>query len=235
MSFLDEVDSLKAKTGLSKPRLALVVGLAVLVCVLVAASAYSLWNVFTSPGLELDQVEASDDAQAEPADGGSEAQGVQEEPAHVFVHVTGAVMSPGVYELSQGARVSDAVEAAGGLKEGAVDSAINLAREVTDGEQIVVPDAASLEAAVQPSGSFDAAGSAHAGASGSTGASSGLVNINTATEEELMTLDGVGEATAQKIISYRQEQGPFKTIEQIKEVSGIGDKKFEAIKDHITV
>lgn len=148
----------------------------------------------------------------------------------VVVYVCGAVRSPGVVRLSAGARVTDAVALAGGPTGRAELAAVNLAAPVTDGQQILVPEkgaAGAVAAAPAPSGSgLGAAAGAAAGA---------LVNINTASLEELDALDGVGPSTAQKIIDYRTANGGFTTVDEIKEVPGIGDAKFAAMKDSITV
>jgi len=148
------------------------------------------------------------------------------------VYVCGAVRAPGVVRLPAGARVTDALELAGGPTAKAELAAVNLAAPLADGQQIVVPErgqAAALAAAGPAAPGVQGAQSA-----GQAGAG-GLVNINTATLEELDTLDGVGPATAQKIIDYRTAHGGFKTIEEIKEVPGIGDAKFAAMQDSITV
>lgn len=148
------------------------------------------------------------------------------------VYVCGAVRAPGVVRLPAGARVTDALELAGGPTAKAELAAVNLAAPLADGQQIVVPErgqAAALAAAGPAAPGVPGAQSA-----GQAGAG-GLVNINTATLEELDTLDGVGPATAQKIIDYRTAHGGFKTIEEIKEVPGIGDAKFAAMQDSITV
>ena len=149
----------------------------------------------------------------------------------IYVHIAGEVLNPGMYELKHGSRVSDAIDAAGGLTEKADQLSVNLARQVTDGEQIVVQ--AYIEAGQGTDEMADSLESALP--SSATGASSNKVNINTASASELVSLDGVGESTAAKIIAYRQSNGSFASIEDIKKVSGIGDKKFEAIKDRITV
>lgn len=141
------------------------------------------------------------------------------------IHVDGSVAAPGVYYLDAGSRVIDAVDAAGGLTEGALTEAVNLAQGLQDGQQVVIPDATEAAPVAgsggdRPSMPGDAP-------------SSGLVNINTADAATLTTLSGVGEATAKKIIADREANGPFKTLEDLKRVSGIGDKKFEALRDFI--
>jgi competence protein ComEA len=148
----------------------------------------------------------------------------------VVVYVCGAVRSPGVIHLPSGARVADALELAGGATGKAELAAVNLAARVTDGQQIVVP----ARAAAGGGGSATVIAPGTEG-SASGGAATALVNINTATVVELETLPGVGPATAQKIIDYRTAQGGFKTIDDLKNVAGIGDARFAAMKDAITV
>ena len=148
----------------------------------------------------------------------------------VVVYVCGAVRSPGVVRLPSTARVADALKVAGGATSSAELSAVNLAARLADGQQIIVPRRG------ESSATGGAAASAASGAAGS--AATGPVapiNINTASLEELDTLDGVGPVTAQKIIDYRTANGGFKSVDEIKEVSGIGDAKFAAMKDSVTV
>lgn len=144
----------------------------------------------------------------------------EETAASVYVDIGGEVVNPMVAELDEGCRVQDAIEAAGGLTENADISQINRAAFIEDGDKIFIP---SLEPA-----EGDAIG-----ALGSEGYSDGKVNINTADSAELQELEGVGPATADKIISYREENGRFRNIEDIKNVSGIGDKTFEKFRDKI--
>jgi competence protein ComEA len=143
--------------------------------------------------------------------------------APIVVHITGAVPRPGVYALPQGARVQDAISAAGGFLADADRSGINLARHLEDGEQI---DILYIEGAaiVIPTPGVEVITS-----------STELININTATQAELESLPGIGETTAKKIIAYREEHGPFATTEDIINVSGIGAGTYERIKDLITV
>jgi competence protein ComEA len=150
--------------------------------------------------------------------------------ADVLVYVCGAVRTPGVVRLPEGARVAEAVDLAGGATGKAQLDGVNLAAKVADGQQIVVP-----ERGAAPAAASGAAASTASGGSSAASAAAAPVNINTATLEELDALQGVGPATAQKIIDYRTANGPFKRIEDIKNVSGIGDAKFAAMKDSITV
>jgi competence protein ComEA len=138
--------------------------------------------------------------------------------ATVTVHVVGEVRRPGVYELASGSRVRDAVAAAGGLLGAAEQAAVNLARTVVDGEQIVVPR----------EGEAASAGAAGAGSASST---PGKVDLNTANAEQLDALPGIGPATAAKIIADRAANGPFRTVDDLMRVSGIGPAKFDSLKD----
>lgn len=132
-------------------------------------------------------------------------------PSTFLVHVAGAVMEPGLYELDSGARVSDVVEMAGGFSDSALESSVNLARLISDGEQIVVLDSSQLAT------------------------DSGYVSLNSASASRLEELPGIGPSTAKKIIDYRQKIGSFSSIEQITEVPGIGKKLLEQIRDQLTL
>ncbi|MCL6449126.1 MAG: ComEA family DNA-binding protein [Armatimonadetes bacterium] len=167
----------------------------------------------------------------------------------IVVHVTGAVEKPGVYRLPRGSRVNDALGQAGALPEADLD-ALNLAAPLADGQKIPVPfrqSALSGENAVSAGGAggkapgWPAAGAgAAAGGQGvrssSAGTSGGgLININTASQKELESLPGIGPALAERIIQYREKNGPFLSPEDIKNVSGIGEKRYEQLKDLISV
>lgn len=154
--------------------------------------------------------------------------------ALVVVHVVGAVLRPGVYSLPVGSRVADAVAAAGGNTGNAAPNAVNLARVLADGEQVYLPTADEASATAAAAGVTGAPGSAAAPGAGSATAA-GKVDLNRATAADLDTLPGIGPATAQKIVDDRATNGPFKTVEDLMRVSGIGEKKFDALKDLVTV
>jgi competence protein ComEA len=139
----------------------------------------------------------------------------------VLVDVAGWVRRPGVYEFTEGARVIDAIDAAGGARSGAVLEALNLAAPLTDGTQILVPREGQEGVAPAP-----VTGGAVAG---------GLVNVNSAIATELEELPGIGEVIAQRIIDYRTENGPFATVDELVDVSGIGDAILESIRELVTV
>jgi competence protein ComEA len=152
----------------------------------------------------------------------------------LVVHVSGAVTSAGVVELPPGARVLDAVEAAGGLRRRAQTDQLNLARPVRDGEQIHVPDGRTAAAGSTGPGAGPATGTGWTQAAPAAG-TTGTVSLNTASAAELEALPGVGPVLAARIISHREAVGGFTAVEQLLEVSGIGDKTFAALRDLVTV
>ena len=139
----------------------------------------------------------------------------------LIVDVAGAVHQPGVYEFAEGDRVIDAIERAGGQMPKADLSLLNLAAPLVDGTQILVPKAGP-PAAVLPGGA-------------APGSSSGLININSASATELESLSGIGEVLAATIIEYRDQNGPFVTVDDLMDVSGIGPATLEEIRDQVTV
>ena len=157
--------------------------------------------------------------------------------APLVVHVAGQVATPGVYRLASGARVVDAVEIAGGLLPEADVDVINLAAPLADGQRLYVPRVGQTPPAVVTGTGGAATGSAAASGSGATGAATvgGPVAVNSATAEQLDTLPGVGPATAAAIIAYRDEHGPFSSVEQLGEVRGIGPAKLDALRDLVSV
>lgn len=159
----------------------------------------------------------------------------------IFVHVCGAVKKEGVYELSPDARVVDAIRAAGGCTKKAASFGINQAEALKDGVQVYVPTKAEIKKETNGVGSLASFGTegVRTGLS-SQGLNSGeggdaLININLATKEELMKLNGVGEAKAELIITYRQAKGGFKDIKDIMKIKGIKQKFFDKIKDKICI
>jgi competence protein ComEA len=147
-------------------------------------------------------------------------------PTSALVHVVGAVRRPGVYRLAAGRRVQDAIRRAGGARPGADLQAINLAAKVADAQQVVVPRRGAATAAATAAG---------ASGGGPSTPPSGPVNLNAATAEQLDTLDGVGPATAQKILEYRQQHGGFRSVDDLAQIAGIGPKKLEALRAQVTV
>lgn len=165
---------------------------------------------------------------------------IKEENTKIVVHVSGAVNNEGIVELDKNSRVADAIEAAGGVSQNAYMKDINLASILEDGMKVYIPTNEEVEKQKENSNYISNANTdiiAKNSQENKTGAikTNSKVNINTATKEELDTLPGIGESTANKIINYRKENGNFKSIDEIKEVSGIGDSKFEQIKDLIEI
>jgi competence protein ComEA len=163
----------------------------------------------------------------------------------VLVHVAGAVRRPGVYRMKEGDRVDDAVQRAGGPTRRADLAAVNLAAKVQDGRQILLPErpratAAGSAAAGGAGGGGAAAAGGGAAATGGTGATgpigaAGPINLNTATMEQLDTLDGVGPATAQKILDFRAAHGGFGSVEELGQIPGIGEKRMATLRAAVTV
>lgn len=148
----------------------------------------------------------------------------------IIVHISGAVNNEGIVELKENSRIQDAIDKAGGLKENACIDKINLAYILEDGMKICIP---TIEEQKKKDEIEQESKNSTEGSSESK--QNIKVNINTATQTQLETLPGIGPSTALKIINYRNEKGKFKTIEEIKEVSGIGESKFNNIKDLITI
>ena len=158
------------------------------------------------------------------------------EENEVIIHITGSVKNPGIVRLKEGSRIEDAIEAAGGLTENADISKVNLAYVVDDGTKIKIPS--SQEEDIGDEEIIDSGSGENIiieENTTSSNKSSQTININKATETELQTLPGIGASLASRIIEYRSQNGKFGSIEEIKNVNGIGDSKFENIKDLISV
>lgn len=169
-------------------------------------------------------VEQKDTAASAPAEEKTSA-----EPEEISVYICGNVKDPGVVEVKEGTRLDEAIKMAGGPLEKADLAAVNLAYRLKDEDMVYIP-----EMGEKPQETAKASPGVNTVASKSSD-NSGKINLNTATESELDTLSGVGPATAKAIIAYRNQVGAFSSIEEVKEVKGIGDAKFDSIKDSITV
>ena len=154
----------------------------------------------------------------------------------IFVDVGGAVNLSGLFALPAGSRIADAIEAAGGLTEEADIKYINRAYVLADGDRLYIPSASEVQSGTAPpsAGQVDTAAGVFSSNTQNDSADN-LININTAGSDELQKLNGVGPATAQKIIDYRTKRGGFKRIEDLMNVSGIGAKTFEKLRDYISV
>lgn len=228
MSFQDYVDELDKSEARPNYRNIALVGAAI---VLVIGVVFALMGYLNSAEASLFEVTKADDA-AERSDDGMVSV-AEPAPAQVCVYVTGHVVHPGVVYLDEGSRVADAIEACGGMTDDASAESLNLARIVVDGERIQVQSVAEMETASQTVAS---SGSSAPVASGpSSQVASGKVNINTADSSQLQTLSGVGESKAKKIIDYREANGPFKSIEDLANVSGIGEKTVENLREYICI
>lgn len=225
MSFQESAESLKAKAHLSAVKTPVLIGVTVVALVILFCCLQGLFELFSSHPFEVVSLDApvssGDSASTNAVDTAS-----RSEASPIVVHVGGAVVASGVYELPEGSRVQAAIDAAGGFALGAATDALNCARILKDGEQVVVPLLASSE---------EASTSTAVKTDPTVQVASDKININSASLEELDTLSGVGEATARRIIADREAQGSFETIEDLKRVSGIGEKKYAALADSICV
>lgn len=177
-----------------------------------------------------DEASASDVRGSGDASPDDESSAKSSSAAEVYVDVDGAVVRPGVYRLKEGARVSQALDAAGGLTVEADVTGLNRASKITDGQKIYVPTVGEQQAAAAVGGAESSAATIPG-----AGSSSGLVNINTASAAELQTLSGIGPSMAQSIIDERTKNGAFASVDDLMRVSGIGEKKLAKIKDCICV
>lgn len=153
---------------------------------------------------------------------------IENKISKIKVHITGEVLKQGLIELDEGSRIADAINEAGNITEFADLSKVNLAYELSDGQKVYIP---SIKDETEEYISESAGESVLE----DEDVKDGKININTADIDLLQTINGVGESLASKIIDYRKQNGKFKSIEDLKKVSGIGDKKFEDIKDKVIV
>ena len=201
---------------------------AAILMVIVAVLFYGKGNNQT---ITIEDTGLSDTAQAETVSDNPENE--QSDPDEtlslIYVDIDGEVKNPGVYQVEPDTRIFQVIQQAGGLTKNADTSCINQAESVCDGAKIHIPGVDEVAA-----GSLQT-GSRSVGQTEESTAASGIININTATSEELQDLPGIGPAIAARIIDYRAANGSFHSIEDIKNVSGIGEKTYDKLKDHITV
>lgn len=216
----DPLDALDPSARRAGPRVRIAVSAAVVLFVAAVAVAAML-SFAASGGGEQGVIAASDDL-PDAASHGSEGS-IEVGTAPLLVHVLGAVVRPGLVELAAGARVVDAVAAAGGFTAEADPAGVNLARPVVDGEQLVV---LAIGQVPPPAAGGGAPG-------GGAAAADEVVHLNTADVAALDTLPRIGPALAQRIIDWREANGPFTSIDQLLEVAGIGDAVFSGLVDRV--
>jgi len=185
------------------------IGFAILALILAVAGVYAAFRAFDQRAAP--PIVIADSSVSEP----------------LTVEVRGAVVTPGLYELPAGSRVQDAVDAAGGLDDGADLSTINLARRVRDGEVVLIAE-------LPIRGDTAVATNVAAGSGNNGSDSSGRVNINSATAAELESLPGIGKVTAQRIIAFREANGPFHSVDDLVQIEGISTRTVESLRDLVT-
>lgn len=210
---LDTLEKMHSKLSLADLGKPALIGIAVLVIMVAVLAGRNLIGTATATEFELSSDASSIEETA--SDGGSH------KTETLFVHVSGCVANPGLYELEEGSRLASAIEAAGGFTEDAACDSVNLARRLEDGEMVAVSSVSAGNGANEEISEAKT--------------TSSLVNINTASAEELEQLPGIGPSTAQMIVSDRMANGSFKSPDDLKRVTGIGDKKFETISALICV
>lgn len=196
----------------ARPRLRLGIGAAVTLGLIVLSAAVG-WGILRGQAAAVDSIPIADPA--------GDVR-VAEDGGGLYVHVLGEVARPGLYILEADARLVDALAAAGGTLETADLQAVNLARPLSDGEQIVVPVQGAQ------------AGGGEAGAASAVGAD-GVIDLNAATQEDLETLPRIGPALAQRILEWREENGRFRSVDDLMAVPGIGEKLLAGMRDKVRV
>ena len=225
-------EAIKSKLSLAPLGKPALVGLAAIAIMVAVFAGRILMGTATATEFNLSHESAQSNTAV-----GSEGPENQSENAQktIFVHVSGCVANPGLYEVESGSRVAVAIEAAGGFSDDAVCDSVNLARVLQDGELIVVASSSSMETSPDASANHAENSSSVTGGGAGNVSPTGKINLNSASAAELEQLPGIGQATAAKIIADRNANGPFKTVDDLKRVSGIGDKKFEALVGLICV
>ena len=214
--------------NLNKKQLAIVIGIGAIVVFVIVYYIYKI-SITEESYEQLDVISENNQEQNK-----ENVENKLEEIDLIIIHIAGEVKNPGIVKIKEGARIADVIEKAGGLTEKANITNINLAYIIEDGQKITIP---SEEQDTQEYISNDSGEGIREQneKTNTTSTKNTTVNINKASKEELQTLQGIGASTAQKIIDYRDQNGNFKQIEDIKNVPGIGDSKFEAIKNNIKI
>lgn len=214
--------------NLTKKQLAIIIVIGVII---ISVIGYYIYSINDSESYE--QIETiSEEPQQQ------KEEFVENDTEEIVIHIAGEVNKPGIVKIKEGARIADVIEKAEGLTDQANLTNINLAYIVEDGQKITIPskEEDTKEYILEGSGQGVSSNNTQTNTSQNNSAGQNTkININKATKEELQTLSGIGESTAQKIIDYRKENGDFKQIEDIKNVSGIGEAKYNAIKDNIKI
>ena len=210
------------------------------VAVVLAAGAFFYWQQKPQPAdnsalLSQTKLQSSSQSAASRQTGASSASSAAS--GKVVCDISGAVKEDGVYTLKSGSRLQDLIDAAGGLTSRAQIKAINRSLLLQDQDKVYIPYKGEKTAAAPTAGMASNAAASSSSSSPGPAASSaaGKVNLNTATAADLQKLNGIGEKKAEQIIAYREQKGGVKSIDELKEVSGIGDKTFDVLKDQITV
>jgi len=195
------------------------------IIILLSALIYNLLYINNKKNEIIEEIEFEDEEDL-----------VEEEIKTIFVDIGGEVINPGLYELAENSRINDAINIAGGTTEKADLTDVNLAYILSDAMKIVIPRKEVKKVTTKVTSSTPNIVSMALSTTQDVAEKNvGKVNINLATKEQLKTLDGIGDATAQKIIDYRKENGNFGSVEDIKNVSGIGENKYEKIKEKIII
>ncbi len=205
----------------------LVIGIILFLCIIFISVGYKIYD------LSLLQAHSTTLEQPAPDESEIKENDSSDQKTTLFVHVAGEVISPGLYELASGSRVDDAIKAAGGFNDAADRHVLNLASGLHDEQQIIVPSINNDQGDIESTSNDSEPTSKNVETANTQG--SGRININTASLKELMSLSGIGEATAKKIIDDREKNGRFQSPSDLQRVQGIGAKRYESIKDYICI
>lgn len=199
--------------------------LVIVIIIIISISYYS----YTKENIEYEELSVINQTNTE------NSEETEKEISKIKVHISGAVEKEGVIELESNSRIADLIEKAGGIKQNAYMKEVNLASKLEDGEKVYIPTKEEYEKDKKQETATNMVISNKQELVTGNKQSSNKININTATQEQLDNLPGVGASTAQKIINYRKENGKFKKKEDLKNVSGIGDSKYNQLKDLIEI